>query len=60
MLLNEAARQLTFTEMAGTPGGEDFNEGGTVFAFPSLSSLIQSPGITVNQLLRDSFSPAGL
>lgn len=52
--------QLTLTEMRGTPGGEDLNEGGAVFAHPPLPGLIQSPGVAVNQLLTDSLSPAGL
>lgn len=52
--------QLTLTKMRGTPGGQDLNEGGAVFAPPPLPGLIQSPGIAVNQLLIDSVSPAGL
>lgn len=46
--------------MKGTPGGEDVDEGGAVFALPPLSGLVQSPGIAVNQLLTNSFSPTGL
>lgn len=54
------ANQLTLTEMRGTPGGEDLDEGGAVFALHPLPGLIQGPGIAVNQLLIDSVSPAGL
>lgn len=60
MLLNEAVCQLTLAEMGAASGGEDFNKGGAVFALPPLASLVQSPGIAVDQLLRNPFSPAGL
>lgn len=60
MLHIRAASQLTFTKMRGTPGGEDVNEDGAVFALPPLSCFVQSPGIAVNQLLTHSFSPVGL
>lgn len=52
--------KLTLTQMGGTSCGEDFNEDGAVFALPPLPGLIQSPGITVNQLLTYSLSPASL
>ncbi len=59
-LLDSTASQLTLTEMRSTPAGEDVNEDGAVFALPALPGLVQSPGITVNQLFADSFSPASL
>lgn len=60
IVLIRRGNQLTFTEMRGTPAGEDLNEGRAVFALPPLPGLVQSPGIAVNQLLDNSFSPAGL
>lgn len=50
----------TLTEMRETPGSEDLDEHGAVFALPTLPSLVQSPRITVNQLITHSLCPAGL
>lgn len=46
--------------MRGTPAGQDVDEDSAVCALPPLPGLVQSPGIAVNQLLTNSFSPAGL
>lgn len=46
--------------MRGASAAEDLDEGRAVFAFPAFAGLVQSPGIAVNQLLRDSFSSASL
>lgn len=51
---------LTFAKVGATSCGQDFDEDGAVLALPPLSSLVQSPGITVNELLTDPFSPASL
>lgn len=50
----------TLTEMWETPGSEDLDEHGAVFALPTLPGLVQSPRITVNQLITHSLRPAGL
>lgn len=46
--------------MSSTPDSEDLDEDGAVGALPALPGLVQSPGITVNQLLVHSFSPVCL
>lgn len=58
--LKEPMSHVTFPEMRSAPGAEDLNEDRAVFALPALAGLVQSPGIAVNQLLANSFSPAGL
>lgn len=50
----------TLAEMRETPSSEDLDEHGAVFALPTLPSLIQSPCITINQLITHSLSPARL
>lgn len=60
ILLNMIYSQLTATEMRRTPAGEDLNEDGAITALPPLPGLVYSPGIAVNHLLTNSFSPAGL
>lgn len=51
---------LTFAKVGATSRGQNFDEDGAVLPLPPLPSLVQSPGIAVNELLRYPFSPAGL
>lgn len=59
-MLSKTGITQTLAEMRETPGSEDLDEHGAVFAFPTLPSLIEGPCIAINQLVTHYLSSARL